>query len=175
MRHKKLTTQFIRRLIFAVFTLLAFCIQCISLPAVRFGVPVFILIPLIVSISMYEKEFTGLFFGLLTGALWDLASPLTDGILALFFALLSYIICLLSRYILRNTLLCQIVVTGITSAVYSIFMLLYTGFSSGPDILTRLALGTYLPAIILTAVVSIPVYFCVRKTAVKFRYDKLNS
>ena len=124
---------------------------------------------------MYEKEFAGLFFGFLAGALWDLASPLTDGLLALFFAVLAYVIGLLSKYILRNTLLCQIVLTVITSAVYSIFMLLYTGFSSGIAILRHLTLGTYLPAVLLTVITSIPVYFIIRRTAIKFRYDKLNS
>lgn len=175
MRHKKLTTQFIRRLFFIFFTLAAFCIQCISLPAAGFGVPVFILLPLLISISMYEREFTGLLFGLFAGALWDLASPLTDGLLALFFAILAYSIGLMSRYILRNTLLCQIVLTLVTSSAYSLFMLFYTGLSSGFGIWRELIFTTWLPAILLTAFISIPVYFSVRKVAVRFRYDKMNS
>lgn len=175
MKHKRLTTQFIRRLFFIFFTVIAFIIQCITLPAAGFGFPVYILIPVLISIAMYEREFTGLFFGLLAGALWDLASPLTDGFLALFFAVSAYIIGLSSRYILRNALLSEIVLTTAASIIFSAFMLIYTGFESGTAVLRQLIITDYLPAVLLTAVISIPVYFSVRKIAVKFRYDKLNS
>ncbi len=175
MKHKRLTTQFIRRLFFIFFTLIAFIIQCITLPAAGFSFPVYILIPLLISISMYEREVTGLFFGLLAGALWDLASPLTDGLLALFFAASAYIIGLLSRYILRNTLLSELVLTCVSSIIFSVFMLIHTGFASGIPVLRQLAITVYLPAVLLTAIISIPVYFSVRKIAVKFRYDKLKS
>ncbi len=175
MKHKRLTTQFIRRLIFMFFTVFAFIIQCIILPRGIPSLPVYILLPLLISISMYEREFTGLFFGLFAGALWDLASPLTDGFLALVFAAGAYIIGLLSRYILRNTMLSQIVLTVVMSVLYSLFMLIHTGFSSGTDILGELALRMYLPALIFTVLAGIPIYFSVRKISVKFRYDKLNS
>ena len=175
MKHKRLTTQFIRRLIFMIFTVFAFIIQCIILPRVIPSMPVYLLLPLLISISMYEREFTGLFFGLFAGALWDLASPLSDGFLALVFAVCAYAIGLLSRYILRNTLLSQIVLTVVLSAVYSVFMLIHTGLSSGTEFLRELTLGMYLPALILTVLAGIPIYFAIRKISIKFRYDKLNS
>lgn len=175
MKQKRLTTHFIRRLFFIFFTVTAFIIQCIILPRAGFTMPVFILLPLIISISMYEKEFSGLFFGILAGALWDLASPVTDGVLALFLALSAYFTGLLSRYILRNTLLSEMVFTVAVSIIYSGIMLIYTGFSSGTLILRQLLLTTYVPATVLTVLISIPVYFSVREIAVKFSYDKLNS
>lgn len=64
----------------------------------------FLLIPLSVSIAMFEKEISGMFFGLLTGILWDISSPVTDGVFALFFTLTAFTCGLLTHYIFRNSL-----------------------------------------------------------------------
>ena len=131
MKTKKLTLHFIRRLIYVLLTVAAYLFQCAFLPRTGFPLPVFFLIPLLISVSLFEHEFSALFFGLLTGALWDLASPVTDGALALIFAFTACLTGLLSHYILRNTLLNTLLLTAIVSIIYSLITELF--FASALD------------------------------------------
>lgn len=162
----------LRRLIFTVFIFAAFVLQFTYIPAMHLPFPVYFLIPLGVSVAMFEKEFSGMIFGLLAGILWDAASPLPDGTLALGFAVFAFAAGLLTRYLLRNTLLSALVLTAAASAVFSLAALLYTGFSSGTEILRDLATGMYLPATAVSVLLTLPVYFIIRKTALMLRNEK---
>lgn len=75
------------------------------------GHTVLLLVPLTVSVSIFEKEFAGMFFGLLGGALYDLASPTPDGVYALLFAILGCAVGLMMHYVFRNTLLTALLMT----------------------------------------------------------------
>ena len=158
----------IKRLIFTLIIILSFSAQ-FNLFAANLPFPVYFLIPVVVSVSMYEKEYAGLFFGLLAGVLWDIASPATDGIMALIFTIGAFATGILSKYILRNTLLNGILLSLIFSFIYSaVSLLLYTD-SFAYELLRGYFIKTYLPAIIFTAVLSIPCYIAVRALSRHFK------
>lgn len=172
MKQKKLTTQAVRRLIFVLITVFCHIVQFTWLPRLNIPFPVFLLIPLLVSTSMFEREFTGMLLGLLTGALWDLASPLTDGFLALFFTVFGCICGLLSHYIMRNTLLTAMVLTTAGTFTYSAITILYHCLINGFTAWGQIILKVYLPALVTAVLLTVPFYFLVRKTVKHFRSDK---
>ncbi len=84
----------------------------------KYNIGFFILIPLTVSTAMFEKEFAGMLYGLFAGALWDLASPVPDGVYALFFTVTGCACGLLAHFVLRNSLKSAAV---LTAAVFVLF------------------------------------------------------
>ncbi len=78
----------------------------------KYNAGFFLLIPMSVSIAMFEKEFTGMLFGLLAGILWDVSSPVTDGVFALFFTVTAFFCGLLTHYVFRNSLKAAAVFTA---------------------------------------------------------------
>lgn len=170
MKHSKNTI--FRRVIFIILTFAAFVIQFTYIPALSLSFPLYTLIPLSVSVAMFEKEFSGILFGLLAGILWDMASPMPDGILALGFCIFAFITGLLTRYLIRNTLLSALLLSFAACLIYSSAALLATGFSSDPILLREIAVSVYLPATALSSLLTLPVYFGVRKISVALRNEK---
>lgn len=118
----------------------------------------FLLIPAAVSVAIFEKEFSGMFFGLLCGALWDLASPVTDGVFALVFAVCACACGLLSRYIFRNTLASALLMTVVFSgAVFAVNALFYC-FARDPSGVGVYFLRRFLPSAAVTVLI-LPVYY----------------
>lgn len=173
MKNRKTVLNLIRRTVFLLLTAAMYILQCTLIPRTAFPFPVFLLIPLTLSVSMFEYEFSGLFFGLFAGALWDLASPLPDGLLAFLFALLAAITGLLSHYVLRNTLLGALLITAAASSAYSFISLLF--YSSSMDIydFRNVLISHYLPSVIISVILTVPFYFSVRALSAKLRHDKI--
>ncbi|MBR2410507.1 MAG: rod shape-determining protein MreD [Clostridia bacterium] len=163
MKHKKLLMPVLRRGSFVLLILASFIIQFTLLPKAGISASVYLLIPVSVCIAMFEKEFSGLFFGLLAGALWDLASPVTDGSLALFFALSGCIAGLLTHYLLRNTLLTAIILSFLQSVIYTFILQIYFIESFSFEMFSVLLKEHYIPPVLLASLLSIPVYFLIRK------------
>ncbi len=175
MKHKGFTSAAIRRLIFTALIFMSFILQFTVIPRTQLPVPVLILIPLGISVSMFEKEFSGMFFGLLTGALWDLASPVTDGVLALIFTFFFCLAGLLTHYILRNTLLTAILFTLSGSVLYSLFIQLFFSESITAEVFGELLTDTLIPSSLIAVLICIPVYFLVRRISKRFHPEKESS
>ena len=172
MKKEKHTLRIIRRILFAVMTVFTFIIQFTILPRTPLGFPVFLLIPLLISESMFEKEMPALFYGALTGALWDLSSGMTDGLLALIFAAAGLITGILSRRILRNTLLNTLIITTVCSIIYSALAIVATPGKLGYTLFISVCKQYYIPAVLVSAVLTVPVYFMIRAVALKLRDEK---
>ncbi len=131
----------------------------------------FLLIPLTVSIAMFEKEFAGMFFGLLAGALWDLASPVTDGVFALFFTVTACACGLLTHYVFRNSLRGAALLTTAVFILFCgigvIFNCLLKDPSGAEYYLKTFCLHSYFPTIVFLPVFYYPVSF----TEKRLRYD----
>lgn len=159
MKNRKLLLSATRKVIYCLLIIAAFIMQFTIIPKTELSLPVILLIPVIIPVAMNEKEFSGMLFGLLTGALWDLASPLTDGLLTLIFALTGFATGFLTHYFLRNTLLTSILFNLIAETFY--FATDYIGIAKSvsiellPEIIKK---NCILPMIISLAV-SIPAYF----------------
>ena len=82
---------YIRRALFAVLIVLTAVFQHTkgAVPSI-FGARAFLLIPLAVCISMFEKSMGGLSFGILAGILWDAATVRGDGFYAIMLAGAGY-------------------------------------------------------------------------------------
>ena len=173
MKNRKTVLNVLRRLIFSLLIIAAYLLQCVLFPKTAFPFPVLILIPATLSVAMFELEYAGLFFGLLAGALWDLASPMPDGLLAFLFALAAGLTGLLSRYVLRNTLLGAMGVILTVSVLYTAIAI--PVFSSAMDLYeTRSVFYTrFLPAILTSVLLTVPCYFTVRWLSVRLRHEKI--
>lgn len=132
----------------------------------------FLLIPAAVSAAIYEKEFAGTFFGILCGALWDLASPVTDGVFTLIFAVCACACGLLSHYVFRNTLAAALLQTaGVTVIVLGAGLLsqILRDPTAALQVLTRMTL----PSAALTAAVLPLFYYPVRLIEKLTRKDEI--
>lgn len=170
---KKISKDVIQTVIFTVLIIISFAVQCTVLPFLNVPFPVFLLLPLTVGIAMFKKEFFGFFFGLLAGALWDLAASLTDGTLALFLSAYACAVGLLSKYILRNTLLNTLILTFSACFIYSTISLVLIPGSLSYEVCKQLISTVYLPGSISAVILAVPIYFIVRATTLKFKDETI--
>ena len=117
---------------------------------------------------MFEKEFAGIFYGILAGSLWDISTTTADGMKALFLALTGCICGLLVRYIMRNNLLSALVLCGAAIIVFNIAHWAVYVIPNTQGMLRALFLF-YLPQSLLTVIAVIPLYFLLRTLEKKFK------
>lgn len=87
------------------------------------GLYMFLLIPTFVGISLFERENTGMFFGVLTGILMDYGYGSGIGIWAVLFCVIGYFLGMLSNYVVRANILIEIFAsTVLILIVYSFRM-----------------------------------------------------
>lgn len=133
------------------------------------GAGVFLLIPLSVSIAMFEHEFSGMLYGLFCGALWDLSSPVTDGIYTLYFTVFCCIAGLLTHYLLRNSFITASVLTFAGTLGFCLLNFIFNCLVKDSTNLYSTIKTFYIPSCILT-VLTIPVfYFTVKYIETKLR------
>ena len=151
----------LRRALLAVMLSLAGIIQNTLLASLRPGV--WLLIPATVVIAVHEKEFAGMFYGVLAGAFWDMASPAPDGMYALCFAVLACICGLLAKRVFRSTLPAAMLLCLLFSAAISLAALVYTAVCAGLHGLISAVLRYYLPSVLLTTLVLPLLYYPVKR------------
>ncbi len=133
------------------------------------GIGVFLLIPLSVSIAMFEHEFSGMLYGLLCGALWDLSSAIPDGIYALYFTVFACIAGLLTHYILRNTLISALVLNIFGTIGVCILNFIFNCLAKDAADIWNTVKFFYIPSFILTVAVIPFIYFPIRFLERKIR------
>ncbi len=133
------------------------------------GIGVFLLIPLSVSISMFEYEFSGMLYGLLCGALWDLSSAIPDGIYALYFTIFACTAGLLTHYLLRNTLISAAVLNIAGTFGVCLLNFIFNCLAKDTADIWNTVKFFYIPSFVLT-VAAIPfIYFPIRFLERKIR------
>ena len=133
------------------------------------GIAVLPLVPLTVAVCTFEGEFAGLFFGLLGGALCDIASPVPDGVFALLFAVLGCAVGLTMHYVFRGTLLSAVLLTLACAAVVLTAAFLFNVFANDPTGAFTVFRRAYLPGIALTTALLPIFYYPVRAADGKLR------
>ncbi|MDO4199566.1 MAG: rod shape-determining protein MreD [Clostridia bacterium] len=115
---KKIFTRYV---IYIIELLFVFALEQVLASRLSFcGLYMFLLIPVFVSISLFERENTGMIFGILTGVLIDYGSGSGIGISAVLFCVVGYFLGMISNYILRANILTEIVVSAfLILVVYS--------------------------------------------------------
>ena len=94
-----------RRIFFAFLILIVNLIQNTGhmFPSIL-GVRAFLIIPLVICISMFERIIPAAMFGLFAGVLWDITLSVGDGFYALFLTLCCTVCSVLISYLMRNNL-----------------------------------------------------------------------
>ncbi len=159
--------KILRRLAFFVLVLFVAVIQNIGLLPEVAGLRFLPLLPLTVSVSMFERETYGLNFGLLAGILVDMNVGKADGTNALFFALVGFVCGLLMTYLMMNNLITASLLTAVFEVLYALFSYaLHCGVSGGT---LRELFGFYLPGALLNLLTLPLVYYFVRWINKQFR------
>ena len=133
------------------------------------GIGVFLLVPLTVSIAMFEHEFSGMLYGLLCGALWDLSAAIPDGIYTLYFTVFACLAGLFTHYLLRNTLISAFVLNIFGTLGVCMLNFIFNCLAKDAADIWNTVKFFYIPSFVLT-VVTIPfIYFPVRFLERKIR------
>ncbi len=151
-----------RRIIFVLLIALTAVIQNTG---VRFngvfGFHAFLLIPLMVSISMFEREFVSSILGAFAGVLWDLSSGL-DGYNMLLLMLICAVCSLLISRVMRNNIVTALVLGAVSILTFILlYIYIFIVFDSGGYPFSQI-FRFYLPSFIFTAVF-MPIYYYVIK------------
>ena len=122
-----------------------------------FSAHAFLLIPLVVSISMFEREITAAIAGAFAGLLWDLSAGL-DGYNMLIIMLICAVLSILISRLMRNNIVTSIVL-GLTAVAIYIFLyiMIFIVFDGGGYPLSQI-FRFYLPSFIFTSAF-IPIYY----------------
>ncbi len=116
------------------------------------GVSAMILVPLVVSIAMFERSFIGMLYGAFAGILWDMFSVTADGYFAIVLACIGFFSGMIVTFYLRNniisTFILSFVATSVCSIGYWLFFIYGNSYTDSGYILQRY----YLPCILYTMV-----------------------
>lgn len=161
MRYGDNKPRVIRRIIFAVLIAVAVILQNSAGGLLEFfGARVFLVIPVCVCVSMFEREVAAAIFGAFAGVLWDISS-VADGFNSFVLMILCAVCSLLISRLMRNNALTSLVLGAAGVAVYEIAYLFVRLFSAGTSI--SQLLGFYLPSFVITALVTPICYFVIKE------------
>ncbi|MCM1544384.1 MAG: hypothetical protein NC110_03710 [Ruminococcus sp.] len=159
---------YIKRLIFAVLFVITAVIQHTKgLVPVIGSAHAMLLIPLTVSVAMFEKSMAALFFGAFAGFLWDMSSVYADGYFALFLAVTGFAISMLMSFVMRNNFPCACLMSASASVLCNLGYWLLFIVLKGCDSPMYLLVHYYLPSAVYTAVL-IPIYYYLIKGISEF-------
>lgn len=154
---------FIRRILFAVM-IVAAAAACATkgfVPQIR-GVSAFVLIPLVVSIAMFEKSVPSLLFGTFAGIMWDMYSITADGFFSVMLSAVGFLTAMIILFYMRNNIASAVALsfvwTLIISTLYWLNFILMSGTASAFYIYLRY----YLPVPLYTAVFTFIFYYIVK-------------
>lgn len=164
---------YLRRLIFGAVILITALLQNTEgfFPSF-FGAEAFLLIPTCVCIAMFEREISGLFFGLFAGALWDMCALNSWGYNAIVLTIIAFACGALIKYIMRNNLVTAFLLCGCSVFLYSLLVWLTVFIFNGYSSAVRVLFTFYLPSTLYTLIFLPIYYFLVRFISKKFRFSK---
>lgn len=159
-----------KRIWFAVILVVTFLLQTTKgfFPA-PFGIHACLLIPATVCIAMFEREFSGLFFGLASGIMLDSISPDTVCYYSILFTLMGFVTGMLITYLMRNNLVTALIFTSFFSLIHnSLYCLLYY-IIDGANISFAFFMKYYFCSAVYTALLTSFFYFITRAIQKKYK------
>ena len=112
---------------------------------------------------------SGMLYGLLCGALWDLSAAIPDGIYALYFTIFACLAGLLTHYILRNTLISALVLNIFGTLGVCLINFIFNCLAKDAADIWHTVKFFYAPSFILTVAVIPFIYFPIRLLERKIR------
>lgn len=144
---------------------------------VFFGARIFLLIPVVISIGMCEGELSGLIYGVIGGAFWDVCSAGIDGYHAFYLAFLGCLSGVLVHFIMRNHLLTEYCICGAAAGIHSVVYWLFTVYIPLGDMNYEKLLGFYLPSAVVTTAFSFVIFYIIKAicNSLMEKEEKLNK
>lgn len=164
-------SAFLRCFFLAVFMIVTFLFQNTGgLFPEPFGIKAVLLVPLTVCISMFEKEFSGLFFGLAAGAMLDAFGAQTICFNAIAFTLIGFAAGALITHLMRNNLVCAVILSFVMAFIYNSASFIFHYAFSGGESPFYVYFKFYFLSAVFTAILTPIYYFIVR--AIERKYGK---
>jgi len=160
----------IRRVILALFLLLTYFFQNTGglFPAPA-GIHAILLIPLTVSIAMFEREFAGIFYGLAAGAMLDAFSSDTICFHSVTFTIIGFAAGALITYLMRNNFVCAVILSAAFTFLYNtLYFIFYCAFD-GIENPIAIYFRYFFLSVIYTVIFTPLYYFIVREISKKFK------
>ena len=127
-----------------------------------FSVPAMILVPLVVSIAMFERSMAGLFFGAFAGILWDFATVRGDGYFSVIMACVGFFSGVAVTYFMRNNIYSALVLGSISVLIcntgYWLLFIMRKGYEGAFGVLW----SYYLPSALYTMIFMFLYYYLVK-------------
>lgn len=161
---------YIKRLILGVIIVLSAVLQ--NTPDVlpkMFSASAMLLIPVVVSIAMFESEIVSMVFGLIAGLLWDAVAPEGYFYHSLILCVSAFFISMLVRRRVRNTLFGNIVLTMGTVFIHNTLYWILFVCIPHPEGAGAVYFSFYFLSCIYTVILGIIVYLIVRPIEKAFR------
>ena len=161
---------YIKRFILGFIVVLAAVLQ--NTPGVMpqmFSANAMLLIPVVVSIAMFESEIVSMVFGLIAGLLWDATASEGHFYHSLVLCISAFFISMLIRRRVRNTLFGSMVMTFATVFVHNTLYWLLFVFVPHSDGAGGAYFSFYFLSCIYTILVGIAVYLIIRPIEKAFR------
>lgn len=164
---------YIRRSIFALLIVIAALMQNVrgGFPSF-FGSHALLLIPITVTIAMFERGAAGIGFGLFAGLLCEVCSSGGDGLSAVYLTAVGFICGTLITYYMRNNLVTALVLTGgvclIGAFLHWLIFVVRLGVDGAAYVLVRF----YLCSVLYTVFFTPACYFTVMKLSEKIRKER---
>lgn len=147
-----------RRIMFAVLIIITAIIQNTGARFNGiFSFHAFLLIPLAVSISMFEREITAALLGALSGLLWDLSAGI-DGYNMLVIMLVSAVCSILISRVMRNNIITALVLGFSALGVFIFLYIMIYIVLDGAGVPLSQIFRFYVPSFIFTSAF-IPLYY----------------
>lgn len=156
-----------RRILLAVIVIITFVLQTTSgfFPA-PFGIHSCLLVPATVCIAMFEREFSGLFFGLAAGMMLETVSPDSVCFYSVMFTLIGFTSGMLITYLMRNNLVTTLIFTfAFTLILNSLYCLFFYVFD-GIEISFAFYFKYYFISAVYTTIFT-PIFYLLVRLAVK--------
>ena len=132
------------------------------------GAGALLLIPLTAAIAMFERDISGMLFGLFAGALWDIFAS-GNNFNAMFFVIMGFTCGTLINLVMRNNFVTHLILTAAFTFIYCTGYWLWHFVFAGTGGSFYAYMVYYLPSIIYTAVLSPAFFFLVRAIELLFR------
>lgn len=161
---------YIRRGVLALMILVAAILQNTAhmLPTI-FGARAFLLIPVVVCISMFEKDVSSTIFGAFAGVLWDVSSCSSTGFNTIMMMIIATSCGFLIHYLMRNNMVTATLLTSVALIFYSlVYWLMFSVSDNASDNAFKL-LTFFLPSCVYSLALMPPTYVIIRSFLKKLR------
>ncbi|SDN57472.1 hypothetical protein [Acetanaerobacterium elongatum] len=137
-----------------------------------FGVRPILILPVAISVAMFEHEFSGAIFAAAAGILWGISSDTVFGYYAIILLVLGAAAGLICSYGLSPNLLTALLLSFGASMITGLLDFFFLYVLWGYNGLSRFFLTSMLPTILVTAFFIIPFYYLVRLINGKLQLPK---